>query len=88
MGYCHRAAIVRVIRALRADARFAESGGSSVLAAHLGLELELTPPPNPIQTVLAARLGFELKRLGWHLSTEALLRPNATMASAALEPYP
>ena len=48
--------------AVRADARFGESGGSSVLAA---------------------RLGFELKRLGWHLSTEALLRPDATMASAA-----
>ena len=34
--------------------------------------------------MLAARLSFELRRLGWHLPTEALLRPGATLASAAL----
>ena len=31
-------------------------------------------------SVLGARLSFELRRLGWQLPAEALLRPGATLA--------
>ncbi|EOD05404.1 hypothetical protein EMIHUDRAFT_448643 [Emiliania huxleyi CCMP1516] len=34
-------------------------------------------------SVLAARLSFELRRQGWHLPPEALMRRDATVASAA-----
>ena len=34
-------------------------------------------------SVLAARLSFELRRQGWHLPPEALMRRDATVASVS-----